>query len=57
MYKVWKSIFNGNWVEGLINNFDPYGVKEFTEIELNKKYNENQNSITRRDKNGKLGKD
>lgn len=57
MYKVWKSIFNGNWVEGLINNFDPYGVKELTEIELNKKYNENQNSITRRDKNGKLGKD
>ena len=57
MYKVWKSILNGNWIQEIINNFDPYGINEITRIELNKQYNEKQNSITRRDKNGTLGKD
>ena len=35
-----KRIFNGQWIQDIINNFDPYEIQMNTNIELNKKYNE-----------------
>lgn len=40
MLKLWKSIFNGQWIKDVIDNFDPYGTKALIDIELDKKYNE-----------------
>ena len=33
-------VLNGEWVRLIIDNFDPYGVKQQIDIELNYKYNE-----------------
>jgi hypothetical protein len=41
-------VLNGKWIEDVINNFDPYGIKEHTDIELNKNIMKKQNSIIRR---------
>lgn len=37
---MFMKIFNERIVQDIIDNFDPYGVKERIDIELNKQYNE-----------------
>lgn len=40
MINLFMKIFNERLVQDIINNFDPYEIKMNTDIELNKKYNE-----------------
>jgi hypothetical protein len=40
MFRRVIEVLNGKWIEDVINNFDPYGIKEQTDIELNKKHHE-----------------
>lgn len=47
MLKFFKKIFNGEIVQEIINNFDPYHINELTRLELNK---------TKENKHGTLGK-
>ena len=34
------SIFNGQWIKDVIDNFDPYGIKAIIDVELNKQHHE-----------------
>lgn len=36
MLNLFKKIFNGQWVQDIINNFDPYHIHELTIIEETK---------------------
>ena len=36
MLNLFKKIFNGQWVQDIINNFDPYHINELTRVELNR---------------------
>jgi hypothetical protein len=40
MFRKLSEIVNGEWIKLVIDNFDPYGAKERTDIELNKQHNE-----------------
>jgi len=40
MIKLFMRIFNERLVQDIINNFDRYEIQMNTNIELNKKYNE-----------------
>lgn len=49
MIKYIKKIFNGQWIQDIINNFDPYHIHELTRIEVTKEQNKKENN------NGTLG--
>lgn len=51
MFRYIKKIFNGQWIQDIIDNFDPYHINELVRIELTKEQNKKEN------KNGTLGKD
>lgn len=36
MLKLIQKLFNGKFVQEIINNFDPYHINELTRVELNK---------------------
>jgi hypothetical protein len=36
MLKLIQTIFNGNLIQEIINNFDPYNINELIRVELNK---------------------
>ena len=48
MLKLIRKLFNGNLIQEIINNFDPYHINELTRAELNK---------TKETKNEFMGKD
>ena len=41
MLKLLQKLFNGNLIQEIINNFDPYHINELTRVELNKKETKN----------------
>lgn len=49
------SIFNGQWIKNVIDNFDPYGIKAIIDVELNKRDIENRAADAA--KLDKIGKD
>jgi hypothetical protein len=49
MLNLFKKIINGQWVQDIINNFDPYHIHELTRIEVTKEQNKKEND------NGTLG--
>jgi hypothetical protein len=38
--KLLKSIFSGDLIKSIIDNFDPHGINKQIDIEFNNKYNE-----------------
>jgi len=44
-----KKIFNGQWIQDIIDNFDPYHIHELMIIEVTKEQNKKENH------NGTLG--
>ena len=44
MLKLIQTIFNGNLIQEIINNFDPYHINELLQVELNK-IKETKNAI------------
>jgi hypothetical protein len=48
--KLWKSIFSGDWVNDVIDNFDPYGLKAIINVELDRQYNEEETKLNSKEK-------
>jgi hypothetical protein len=50
LLKLLKSIFSGDWVKDVIDNFDPHGIKAIIDVELNKQYNEEEPKLNSKEK-------